>query len=136
MGPLHYIACQRIDLIVHAELPQVASAFKMSGLASPLICEQWIRQSFLNYMDWTDITHYVALVVLFGIDYIVYVCVAVLKHLQKEILENCHSYTLLIFLKEEPFKGFRISDYIQYMKTLERKYRETIRPSLRMIGQP
>ncbi|CAD5119446.1 DgyrCDS8055 [Dimorphilus gyrociliatus] len=136
MGPLHYIVCQRIDLIVHAELPQVASAFKMSGLASSLICEQWIRQSFLNYMDWTDITHYVALIVLFGVDYIVYVCVAVFKHLQKEILENCHSYTLLVYLKEEPFKGFRISDYMQYMKNLEQKYRQTIRQSLRMIGQP
>lgn len=63
------------------------------------MCLHWLTQCFWNYLDWPEICHYVCTCVVMGPDYQVYTCVAVLKHLQPDILQRTQSQELQVFLK-------------------------------------
>lgn len=63
------------------------------------MCLHWLSQCFWNYLDWLEICHYISCCVLLGPDYQVYTCVAVLKHLQPDILQHTQSQELQVFLK-------------------------------------
>lgn len=66
---------------------------------SPQICCHWLRQCFWNYLDWVDICHYLCVVMVMGVDYQVYVCVAILRYLQSEISRHMQDQDLVVFLK-------------------------------------
>lgn len=97
------------------------------------ICLQWITQCFWNYLDWIEICHYIATCVVLGPDYQVYVCIAVLKHLQRDILQHTQTQDLQVFLKEEALHGFRVSNYFEYMENLEQNYRPVLLRDMRSI---
>ena len=59
----------------------------------------WLKQCFWNYLDWLDICHYICISIVMGVDYQVYLCIAILRHLQKEIMEHMQTQDLIIFLK-------------------------------------
>lgn len=65
----------------------------------PQMCLHWLTQCFWNYLDWPEICHYISTCVLMGPDYQVYMCVAVFKHLQPDILQRTQSQELQVFLK-------------------------------------
>ncbi|EGV92771.1 Uncharacterized protein C6orf170-like [Cricetulus griseus] len=97
------------------------------------ICLQWITQCFWNYLDWIEICHYIATCVVLGPDYQVYICIAVLKHLQQDILQHTQTQDLQVFLKEEALCGFRVSHYFEYMEALEQNYRPMLLRDMRNI---
>ncbi|XP_048970986.1 protein broad-minded isoform X3 [Canis lupus dingo] len=90
------------------------------------ICLLWITQCFWNYLDWIEICHYIATCVFLGPDYQVYICIAIFKHLQQDILQHTQTQDLQVFLKEEALHGFRVSDYFEYMEILEQNYRPVV----------
>lgn len=63
------------------------------------MCLHWLAQCFWNFLDWTEICHYLSACVLMGADYQVYTCVAVFRHLQPEILQHTQAQELQLFLK-------------------------------------
>lgn len=63
------------------------------------MCLHWLVQCFWNYLDWTEICHYLSTCVLMGADYQVYACVAVFRNLQPEILQQTQAQKLQLFLK-------------------------------------
>ena len=63
------------------------------------ICVHWLKQCFWNYLDWTDIAQYLSVVMVMGVDYQVYICVAVLKHLRQLIVQHHQTQDLVVFLK-------------------------------------
>ncbi|KAL3858589.1 hypothetical protein ACJMK2_008861, partial [Sinanodonta woodiana] len=134
--PLFSSTGHNIELILQIELPLVASAFRMSGYTPTQICLHWLKQCFWNYLDWFDICHYVCVCLIMGIDYQVYLCVAILKHLQKQVMEHMQTQDLIIFLKEEPIHEFHVSKNLKYMQELEKKYRKIILPDLLNITKP
>jgi hypothetical protein len=71
-----------------------------------------------------------------GIDYEVYFCVAVFRHLEHAILEATQRHNLLLFLKETPLTNFRCAQHLEYMKSLEQKYRDTVMDDLWDISKP
>ncbi len=71
-----------------------------------------------------------------GIDYQVYFCLAVLKHLQRDIFLHTHRKDLTVFLKEEPVRDFKVAPYIDFMMNLEKKYRTVILPDVQDITKP
>ncbi|XP_055391021.1 protein broad-minded isoform X2 [Bubalus kerabau] len=97
------------------------------------ICMQWITQCFWNYLDWIEICHYIATCVFLGPDYQVYICIAIFKHLQQDILQHTQTQDLQVFLKEEALHGFRVSDYFEYMEILEQNYRPVLLRDMRNI---
>ncbi|XP_064641572.1 protein broad-minded-like isoform X2 [Lineus longissimus] len=122
-----------IELLLQAEVPGVSSAFRMSGYTPSQICQHWVRQCFWSYLDWMDICHYVLVCLIMGVDYQVYICVAILKHLQPDILLHMQHQNLILFLKETPIKGFKVGDYLEFMQQLEKKYRHIVLPDIRQL---
>ncbi|KAK5852651.1 hypothetical protein PBY51_006502 [Eleginops maclovinus] len=100
------------------------------------MCLHWLAQCFWNYLDWTEICHYVSTCVLMGPDYQVYMCVAVFKHLQPDILQHTQSQELQVYLKEEPIRGFKVSDYMELMEGLEHSYRHIVLTDMKTIRNP
>ncbi|XP_005433974.2 protein broad-minded [Falco cherrug] len=131
--PVYFCSAHHIEMLLKAELPLVFSAFHMSGFTPSQICLQWITQCFWNYMDWSEICHYIAVCIFLGPDYQVYMCVSVFRHLQQDILKHTEAQDLQVFLKEEALHGFRVSDYLEYMESLEAIYRPMLLKDMRNI---
>lgn len=131
--PVYFCSTHYVEMLLKAEVPLVFSAFHMSGFAPSQICLQWITQCFWNYLDWIEICHYIATCVFLGPDYQVYICIAIFKHLQQDILQHTQIQDLQVFLKEEALHGFRVSDYFEYMEILEQNYRPVLLRDMRTI---
>ncbi|XP_068866994.1 protein broad-minded isoform X4 [Aphelocoma coerulescens] len=131
--PVYFCSAHHVEMLLKAELPLVCSAFHMSGFTPSQICLQWITQCFWNYMDWSEICHYIAICIFLGPDYQIYMCISVFRHLQQDILKHTEARDLQVFLKEEALHGFRVSDYLDYMETLEEIYRPMLLKDMRTI---
>ncbi|XP_016009348.2 protein broad-minded isoform X2 [Rousettus aegyptiacus] len=131
--PIYFCSTHYIEMLLKTEVPLVFSAFHMSGFAPSQICLQWITQCFWNYLDWLEICHYIATCIFLGADYQVYICIAIFKHLQQDILQHTQTQDLQVFLKEEALHGFRVSDYFEYMEILEQSYRPVLMRDMRNI---
>uniref|UniRef100_A0A8B9IVJ6 Protein broad-minded n=1 Tax=Amazona collaria TaxID=241587 RepID=A0A8B9IVJ6_9PSIT len=131
--PVYFCSTHYIEMLLKAKLPLVFAAFQRSGFTPSQICLQWITQCFWNYMDWREICHYIATCILLGPDYQIYVCISVFRHLQQDILKHTEAQDLQVFLKEEPLHGFRVSDYLEYMESLEAIYRPMLLEDMRNI---
>ncbi|KFM14108.1 Protein broad-minded, partial [Aptenodytes forsteri] len=131
--PVYFCSAHHIEMLMKAELPLVFSAFHMSGFTPSQICLQWITQCFWNYMDWSEICHYIAICIFLGPDYQIYMCISVFRHLQQDILQHTEAQDLQVFLKEEALHGFRVSDYLEYMESLEATYRPMLLKDMRNI---
>ncbi|XP_043540238.1 protein broad-minded isoform X2 [Chiloscyllium plagiosum] len=124
--PVYSCTAYYIEMLLKIEVPLVFSAFRMSGFTPSQICQHWLSQCFWNYLNWTEIGHYIAVCVILGPDYQVYMCIALLKHLEQEILHHMQTQDLQVFLKEEAIHGFQVSSYLDFMENLEHSYRTTI----------
>uniref|UniRef100_A0A8C1DXX7 Protein broad-minded n=1 Tax=Cyprinus carpio carpio TaxID=630221 RepID=A0A8C1DXX7_CYPCA len=131
--PIYSCTAHYVEMLLKAEVPLVFSAFRMSGFTPSQICIQWLGQCFWNYLDWPEVCHYVAICVIMGPDYQVYMCISALRHLQQDILQHTQTQDLQVFLKEEPIHGFRVSNYLEYMEGLECNYRSMVLSDMRSI---
>ncbi|XP_051816731.1 protein broad-minded isoform X2 [Acanthochromis polyacanthus] len=134
--PVYWCTAHYVEMLLKVEVPLVHSAFRMSGFTPSQMCLHWLTQCFWNYLDWTEICHYICTCVVMGPDYQVYMCVAILKHLQPDILQRTQSQELQVFLKEEPIQGFKVSNYLEFMMGLERSYRNIVLADMRSIRKP
>lgn len=89
----------KVELCRRLEVPSTELKFGFLLFFLFQICQQWITQCFWNYMDWSDICHYIAICVFLGPDYQIYTCISVFKHLQQEILQHTQIQDLQVFLK-------------------------------------
>ncbi|XP_014822723.1 PREDICTED: protein broad-minded-like, partial [Poecilia mexicana] len=136
ISPVYWCTAHYVEMLLKAEVPLVHSAFRMSGFTPSQVCLHWLTQCFWNYLDWTEICQYICTCVVMGPDYQVYLCVALFKHLEPEILERTQSQELQIFLKEEPIKGFEFSSYLEFMTGLQRSYRDVVLTDMESIRNP
>ncbi|XP_032877077.1 protein broad-minded isoform X1 [Amblyraja radiata] len=132
--PVYSCTTYFIEMLLKKELPLVFSAFRMSGFTPSQICQHWLAQCFWNYLNWTEIGHYIAICIILGPDYQVYMCIALLKHMQQDVLHHMQTQDLQVFLKEEAIHGFHISSYFEYMEKLEKSYRTTILAEMKNIN--
>ncbi|KAM6964920.1 protein broad-minded [Aplochiton taeniatus] len=135
ISPVFWCTAHYVEMLLKSEVPLVSSAFRMSGFTPSQMCLQWLGQCWWNYLDWPEICHYLCTCVVMGTDYQVYMCVAVLKHLQPDILLHTQTQDLQVYLKEEPIQGFRVSSYLEYMEGLEQKYRSMVLTHMKNITQ-
>ncbi|XP_061560030.1 protein broad-minded isoform X1 [Phycodurus eques] len=136
MSPLYWSSAHYVEMLLKDELRLVHAAFRMSGFTPSQMCVHWLTQCFWNFLDWPEICHYVCLCALMGADYQVYACLAVLKHLQPQLLQQTQARQMQVFLKEEPIQGFRFCDYLDFMELLERRYRNLVLNDMKSIHNP
>uniref|UniRef100_A0A671V5W7 Protein broad-minded n=1 Tax=Sparus aurata TaxID=8175 RepID=A0A671V5W7_SPAAU len=134
--PIYWCTAHYVEMLLKAEVPLVHSAFRISGFTPSQMCLHWLTQCFWNYLDWTEICHYISTCVVMGPDYQVYMCVAIFKHLQPDILQQTQSQELQVFLKEEPIQGFKVSNYLEFMEGLEHRYRSIVLSDMKTICNP
>uniref|UniRef100_A0A8C3AYS1 Protein broad-minded n=1 Tax=Cyclopterus lumpus TaxID=8103 RepID=A0A8C3AYS1_CYCLU len=134
--PVYWCTAHYVEMLLKAEVPLVHSVFRMSGFTPSQMCLHWLTQCFWNYLDWTEICHYLSTCVVMGPDYQVYMCVSIFKHLQPDILQLTQSQELQVFLKEDPIQGFKVGDYLAFMEELERSYRHIVLTDMKSISNP
>ncbi|KAJ3052354.1 hypothetical protein HK097_006475 [Rhizophlyctis rosea] len=115
-----------VEAIVETELPEVFSAFTLSGCTPSQICQRWIREVFWNVLPFREIANYVLLALAFGMDYMVYFCIALLRHASPRMMLATREQELILFLNEARYglgEGFATRDHVSFMQSLEVKYR-------------
>ncbi|CAF3793816.1 unnamed protein product [Rotaria sp. Silwood1] len=133
LHPVYVGSGHCVELIVEQEMAPVFAAFRMSGFAISHMVVHWTKQCFWSVLDWPEIITYICVCILYGIDYQVYFCVALLRHLQQDIIYQHSSRNLLPFLKCHQIRGFSMRNAIEYMVTLEKKYRSIVMPELKEL---
>ena len=121
----HLMHC--VELIVKAELPNTHAAFHTSGLCVGTVCSVWVRQCFLNYLDLEDICAYILTVLIMGVEYQAYFMVSILKHLEQDILTSTQENNLIYCLLEIPIRAFATSEWIEYMRGLEERWKVSVK---------
>ncbi|KAJ3109647.1 hypothetical protein HDU97_003123 [Phlyctochytrium planicorne] len=120
-----------VEAILGEELPPIFSAFTLSGCTPSQISQRWIRECFWNVLDFPEIINYLTLNIVCGVDYHIYICIALLKHLERPILAASREGNLITYLNEagecnSDLSTFEAVNYLDFMRSLEEKYRETI----------
>jgi hypothetical protein len=81
---------------------------------------------FLNLLDFPDVLHIVFLCLLYGVDYQIYTCISLFKHMERPILLASREKELVQFFAERTITSYAIADNMPYMISLQEKYRECI----------
>jgi len=112
----------QVEMIIIEEMPMLIPCLNFS---ISLIVRQWIKQCFLNTLDWVDIIHFILIQLLFGKDYIIYCCVSIFYHLQEKIAQE-NPNELIELLRCKPIDDFHFYNYFSKMEELEKQYQHLI----------
>ena len=63
------------------------------------ICQHWLSQCFWTYMDWPQVCQYLATCITLGADYQVYTCVAILRYMQRDLMQQLQEKNVISHLK-------------------------------------
>ncbi|KAI8922174.1 broad-minded protein-domain-containing protein [Powellomyces hirtus] len=125
---LYSTCCHMVEYIAEAELPSLFSAFTLSGCTPSQISQRWMREMFWNTLPLPEIANYLLLSMSFGIDYQIYFCIALLRHITPDVLLATRDHELITYLHEAEAVGatFSAGAHLAFMKELELRYRDTI----------
>ena len=121
---------QLIDDILPHELPRVHAALRGAAVAATAPVSRWLHQSWLNVLPWDSMLAALLIPMCFGADFQVYLCLAALRHIEREILERSHSHALLAFLLHYPLEGFEPVDALEHMFELRGRWHSKCMASL------
>ena len=116
------------ELIIDTELPALAAFLNTNNIPISVVLDIWLRQCFVNVLDFPDVKNFILFGLMFGADYIVYFCVSVLHHIQEDIIEQEEAASLNMFQKiiTQPVSGFSSVHYLPYMDILARKHKPVL----------
>eukprot|EP00698_Gefionella_okellyi_P002738 TRINITY_DN12603_c0_g1_i1.p1 TRINITY_DN12603_c0_g1~~TRINITY_DN12603_c0_g1_i1.p1 ORF type:complete len:909 (+),score=190.80 TRINITY_DN12603_c0_g1_i1:125-2851(+) len=110
--------CERL---VRTECPQLDAYLQHCSTSVAAVCGAWLRQSFVNIMDWRDIVAVWNLTLLHGSQALVWTCVALLWHRLPVITQYASTVThddtvvpLLVVLLD-PAVGFSLAGHLDRM---------------------
>nr|CAH8860589.1 unnamed protein product [Trichobilharzia regenti] len=124
-------SCQYFEHLLAIECSNIFSIFVMSEISPIQIYLRWTNQCYWNYFDWFNILNYLSICLLNPIQFQIYVNISIIKHLGPALLQATNEQPtsqeqqqeqLLIFLQEEPIRGFDYTKYLSYMHELDEKY--------------
>ncbi|CAL8090276.1 unnamed protein product [Calicophoron daubneyi] len=139
LTPLTFHSAHFLDHLIALECPDLYNTFQMVELPPSQIFCRWMNQCFWNYLDWSDIADIVALNLLYSPPYHIYVGLAILRHLKDVIRlatvecptqQEQQPKQLVVFLQEQPIRGFDVSKNLGYMEELHRKYGDELEKQL------
>ena len=116
------------ELIIDTELPALAAFLNTNNIPISVVLDIWLRQCFVNVLDFPDVKNFILFGLMFGADYIVYFCVSVLHHIQGDIIDQEEAASLNMFQKiiTQPVSGFSSAHYLPYMDILSRKHKPVL----------
>jgi hypothetical protein len=69
-------------------------------------------------MDWNEIVNYILLCILYGQRYQAFICVSILKYLEREIIHHSAEKDLPMFLTTNPLQGYRLTNWMPFIYKL------------------
>jgi hypothetical protein len=88
---------------------------------------KWIREMFWNVLEFGEIQNYLLTVILYGMDYQVYFCVAVISHINECLLSSARDEKLIYCINDAALcTGFSTAKSISFMHELCAKHRAVI----------
>ena len=111
-----------IELILKEELPMILAKMKSMNISPGFIGCQWLKQYFLNSLNFMQIVNFVLIQSLYSSDYAIYMCVCIFRHLERKILSCNGDDDLILVMLCDPISNFRYSDCLDYMHNLARNY--------------
>ncbi|KAF5404737.1 hypothetical protein PHET_01840, partial [Paragonimus heterotremus] len=136
-NPFYFNGCHFLDRILALECPDVYNTFLLVELSPSQIFIRWLKQCFWNYLNWPEIVDYIFACILHSAPYCVYVAIAILRHLSESINraksempteQEPQPEQLIVFLQEEPIRGFHLFEHMAYINELHRKYGAQLDP--------
>ena len=115
-----------VEMILKEDVPALAATLHMAKVPASAITDLWIRQCFINILDFQEVTNFVLIALIFGVDYIVYFSVSLLCHLQEEILSREEDVNLYQKIMTLPVEKFMAGDYLAFMDMLAKKHRSKL----------
>ncbi|KAH9277910.1 Protein broad-minded [Echinococcus granulosus] len=126
----HYTICHVFEVVFASELPQLYNTFQLSGYSPSMVLRCWLRQYYLNYLDWSEIQDFFLLCLLYGAEIIVFSAVTIMRHLSTRLTTALQAQNHLLMLLEEPIEGFRFVDNLDFLELLADKYNEYVSAEL------
>ncbi|VDP67370.1 unnamed protein product [Echinostoma caproni] len=132
-----------VDHILALECPNVYNTFVLAELPPSQIVRRWMKQCFWNYLDWSGIIDFMVICLLHSEPYHIYFILTVLQHLRHAVrLATAQSPTdqqqqpqqLVVFLQEEPIRGFEMSNYLDIFRQLDCKYGAELRRAIEQVN--
>ncbi|CAH8862457.1 unnamed protein product [Trichobilharzia szidati] len=129
-------SCQYFEHLLAIECSNIFSVFVMSEISPVQIYLRWTNQCYWNYFDWFNILNYLSVCLLNPVQFQIYVNISIIKHLGPALLQATNEQPtsqeqqqeqLLIFLQEEPIRGFDYIKYLSYMYQLDQKYTKQLK---------
>ncbi|KAJ2991293.1 hypothetical protein HDV02_003863 [Globomyces sp. JEL0801] len=122
------------EAIAELELPKLISAFTLCGCTPTQMVQKWFRELFWNILDFHEIQSFLLICMLFGIDYQIYYCIAIMNHIQNVILPATRDEKLIYVIHDAQLgKGFSTVKYLPYMHKLRDRHRNMVLPDLKRI---
>ena len=115
-----------VEMILKEDVPAVAATLHMAKVPASAITDLWLRQCFINILNFQEVTHFVLIALIFGVDYIVYFSVSLLCHLQEDILSWEDDINLYQRIMTLPVEKFLAGDYLSFMDMLAKKHRSKL----------
>ncbi|KAI8897017.1 broad-minded protein-domain-containing protein [Globomyces pollinis-pini] len=126
--------CHWVEAIAELELPKLISAFTLCGCTPTQMVQKWFRELFWNILDFHEIQSFLLICMLFGIDYQIYYCIAIMNHIQNVILPATRDEKLIYVIHDAQLgKGFSTVKYLPYMHKLRDRHRNMVLPDLKRI---
>ncbi|XP_050690496.1 protein broad-minded-like [Eriocheir sinensis] len=119
-----------VQLILSIEIPALYMALQASDACLWSVLGEWVRCVFLGVLPWTEVCHYLVLVLLLGPDFTIYFLVALVKHLQGPITRQARSHKAVLHLQTSVIRGWRAGEQMGFMEALCRRHRRTVLPAL------
>jgi hypothetical protein len=93
--------------------------------------QRWIRELYWNVLDMKDIQNYILFGFIYGLDYLVYFTVAVIRHLRQLLLDASRKEQLIFALQDAKLAaGFSSAAELPFMDSLKNKHRKSVLPDL------
>jgi hypothetical protein len=90
---------------------------------------------FWNVLDFSEIQNYILTTLLYGIDYQIYFCVALLGHINEHILSSARNEKLIYTIHDPKLcLGFSTASEISFMHELCSKHRKLILQDLEQLS--
>jgi hypothetical protein len=122
------VSAHLVEMILQREFPDIYSIYTLARCPPSCLVVPWLRQCFWNVLSWHDIVSYTLCTLMLGIDYQVYFCVALLRHVHPQVhsaaaLGDADALTTLLTAGVE---GFSALDNLAFMSELAVEYRTQV----------
>lgn len=126
--------CQLFVVVLRDQLPRLYHAFRLCSYEPSNVLKHWVGQFFWGCLSFDEIAAVLLMVVTVGGETLLFVCLAMLKHIEGEALQAANQFRFVAALREARLLDFKLASYAQYITSLLQQYERVASKSLTMYA--